>query len=391
MAPGTGATAYYQYVYDPEGNLIATTTRTSAGCDLNIAPWQNFVVDQYGNQITELDAAGNWKHTNVFANGELLATYSPTGVHFAMGDWQGSKRVQASAAGAIEDTCWNLPFNDGLGCSASSGTDATEHHYTGKEYDPFTGLDLFGARDFTKYSGRFISPDWSVKPEDIPYADLENPQSLNLYAYVRNNPLTNVDADGHYIPFQQQWPTTGWGSSGTLQMIASFTSSITGSMFADLAQQQTAQQQAAQIPGAVKSAIMNSVNASNAPSGADTTGGFHEESGIAGTNAAGGLVVSPDQPGAYSNPDTSNHVSTTHTPVDADARNSIANVTVMWHVHPSGTTATHGWVQPPSAQDQSVVVPGPINIVVGAGNRTVYFYNGSSNVQSMSLKNFMKP
>ncbi len=238
LAPGTGATAYYQYVYDPEGNLIATTTRTSAGCDLNIAPWQNFVVDQYGNQITELDAAGNWKHTNVFANGELLATYSPTGVHFAMGDWQGSKRVQASAAGAIEDTCWNLPFNDGLGCSASSGTDATEHHYTGKEYDPFTGLDLFGARDFTKYSGRFISPDWSVKPEDIPYADLENPQSLNLYAYVRNNPLTNVDDDGHYIPFQQQWPTTGWGSSGTLQMIASFTSSITGSMFADLAQQQ---------------------------------------------------------------------------------------------------------------------------------------------------------
>jgi hypothetical protein len=38
-----------------------------------------------------------------------------------------------------------------------------------------------------------------------------------------------------------------------------------------------------------------------------------------------------------------------------------------------------------------VVVPGPINIVVGAGNKTVYFYNGSSNVQHMSLKQFMTP
>src|SRR6185312_13608820 len=31
----------------------------------------------------------------------------------------------------------------------------------------------------------------------IPYANLENPQSLNLYAYVGNNPVTNVDKDGH--------------------------------------------------------------------------------------------------------------------------------------------------------------------------------------------------
>jgi hypothetical protein len=136
---------------------------------------------------------------------------------------------------------------------------------------------------------------------------------------------------------------------------------------------------------------MNSVNASNAPSGNDTTGGFHEESGVAGTNAAGGLVVLPDKPGPYSNPDTSNHVSTTHTPVDQDQRNSVSTFTVFWHVHPSGSTATHAWAQPPSAQDQSVVVPGPINIVVGAGNKTVYFYNGSSNVQHMSLKQFMTP
>ena len=45
--------------------------------------------------------------------------------------------------------------------------------------------------------GRFMSPDWSAKVEPVPYAKLDNPQSLNLYAYVMNNPMTRFDADGH--------------------------------------------------------------------------------------------------------------------------------------------------------------------------------------------------
>lgn len=31
----------------------------------------------------------------------------------------------------------------------------------------------------------------------MPYADLTDPQKLNLYSYVRNNPLSKVDPDGH--------------------------------------------------------------------------------------------------------------------------------------------------------------------------------------------------
>jgi len=45
--------------------------------------------------------------------------------------------------------------------------------------------------------GRFMSPDWSAKEEPVPYAKLDNPQSLNLYSYVWNNPLSRADADGH--------------------------------------------------------------------------------------------------------------------------------------------------------------------------------------------------
>jgi hypothetical protein len=37
-------------------------------------------------------------------------------------------------------------------------------------------------------------------PEPVPFADFDNPQSLNLYAYVGNNPLSRADKDGHCYP-----------------------------------------------------------------------------------------------------------------------------------------------------------------------------------------------
>jgi hypothetical protein len=45
--------------------------------------------------------------------------------------------------------------------------------------------------------GRFLSPDWSAIPWAVPYSDLTNPQSLNLYVYGANNPLRFRDLDGH--------------------------------------------------------------------------------------------------------------------------------------------------------------------------------------------------
>jgi RHS repeat-associated protein len=66
-----------------------------------------------------------------------------------------------------------------------------------QQADSATGLDYFGARYLSGAQGRFTSPDWSAAPEPIPYASLEEPQSLNLYAYVRNNPLAHRDEDGH--------------------------------------------------------------------------------------------------------------------------------------------------------------------------------------------------
>jgi hypothetical protein len=48
--------------------------------------------------------------------------------------------------------------------------------------------------------GRFMVPDWAAKPTTVPYANFGDPQSLNLYAYVGNRPVTRFDVNGHCDP-----------------------------------------------------------------------------------------------------------------------------------------------------------------------------------------------
>jgi RHS repeat-associated protein len=71
--------------------------------------------------------------------------------------------------------------------------------FTGKERDTESGLDMFGARYYGSGLGRFMTPDWAAKATAVPYAMFGDPQTLNLYGYVRNNPLSHVDADGHCL------------------------------------------------------------------------------------------------------------------------------------------------------------------------------------------------
>ena len=42
-----------------------------------------------------------------------------------------------------------------------------------------------------------MSPDRSAKEEPVPYAKLDDPQTLNLFGYVQNNPVSRFDNDGH--------------------------------------------------------------------------------------------------------------------------------------------------------------------------------------------------
>jgi RHS repeat-associated protein len=114
-----------------------------------------------------------------------------------------------SAAGAIENESDYYPWGGELKITAA---DAGNHYkFTGKERDAESGLDYFGARYYGNALGRWVTPDWEEKPSSVPYASLGDPQTLNLYSYVRGLPTTKVDLNGHgwWSDFKERW-VNGW-------------------------------------------------------------------------------------------------------------------------------------------------------------------------------------
>jgi len=69
--------------------------------------------------------------------------------------------------------------------------DGVRQKFTQKERDNETGLDYFLVRHYSSAHGRFTQPDdWGGTALD--------PQTLNLYSYVTNNPLVFIDPTGHF-------------------------------------------------------------------------------------------------------------------------------------------------------------------------------------------------
>jgi RHS repeat-associated protein len=199
------------YIYDGSGIRVAKGQLSRFTCDFNSADTTTYngfaantswALGQSGEQLGEWKLTGStwtWQHSNVYA-GKLLGTYDTKGLHFYFDDWLGTRRIQTNATGQLELTCQSLPYGNGENCTPTAlatAEDPTEQHFTGKERDVETGNDYFDARYYASAMGRFMSPDWAAKEEPVPYATFDDPQSLNLYSYVRNNPLSRADKDGH--------------------------------------------------------------------------------------------------------------------------------------------------------------------------------------------------
>ena len=123
----------------------------------------------------------------------------------------------------VVDSMDYLPYGEQI-----AGSWGSTHKFTGKERDSETSLDYFGARYYANAFGRFLTPDWSAGPATVPYAHLENPQTLNLYAYVDNNPISSMDPDGHRTESMVA-PTGSWG----LDTMFSFSETVTEYFSAD--------------------------------------------------------------------------------------------------------------------------------------------------------------
>jgi RHS repeat-associated protein len=111
-----------------------------------------------------------------------------------MGGWIGAEtRVRGidlaveAGIGAIEVP--SSGTHPGIGYAYDETASDRANQYNGRIYDPGTGFHNYGARMYWPQIGRFISADPAgMHPE--------NPQSLNRYAYVWNNPYKFIDPDG---------------------------------------------------------------------------------------------------------------------------------------------------------------------------------------------------
>jgi RHS repeat-associated protein len=182
------------YVYDGEGRRVSKAASTFT---------TNYLYDAFGKVVQE---------TTIPVTGTSYPTQAPfTGTEYPIRDHLGSTRVSLNSQGQVVRRWDFLPFGEeivaGVGGRGAdyepsnsvypATPDAVLRKFTGKERDAETGLDYFGARYFSGAQGRFTSPDWADKPEPVPFANLSDPQTLNLYGYVRNNPLSKADPDGH--------------------------------------------------------------------------------------------------------------------------------------------------------------------------------------------------
>jgi RHS repeat-associated protein len=268
--------------------------------------------------------------------------------------------------------CYDADFYPFGGERDVVDTCTQNYKFEGKIRDTETGNDDFGARYYTSRLGRWLSADWSAVPAPVPYANLTNPQTLNLYAMVSDNPETFADLDGHDTTTTCT-PLAGATSCASTNSTPPppggkdpnpNTGTGTGQSTT-----QTAEQLAAEVPQNVKNAILASVNASNSPTADDKKGGFHEEGGMAVTTDAGQVVL-PAVPGPYSKPgDKDGHIDPgkSANPTKLDVK----SLDIMWHVHPKGG-AGRSFDQPPSPRDLANAAA-KINIVVGAANQRFIF------------------
>jgi RHS repeat-associated protein len=121
-------------------------------------------------------------------SGGSVAVYNSSGLaYYRHSDWVGSSRFASTPARALYFDGAYAPFGENY---AQTGT--TDLSFTGMNQDTVSNLFDFPAREYNGIHGRWPSPD----PAGIGSLHPGDPQSLNRYAYVRNNPLRLTDPSG---------------------------------------------------------------------------------------------------------------------------------------------------------------------------------------------------
>ncbi len=141
--------------------------------------------------VIETDGAGNFQYRYISFNGMRVSREEANDWvdHYGL-DALGNVRYVYGNNGTWDISDY-YPFGGERAVSSSTNN---RYKFTGKERDSESGLDNFGARYDSSSLGRFMSPDPVIRA-GLPL-DTHDPQSWNMYAYARNNPVNLTDPDG---------------------------------------------------------------------------------------------------------------------------------------------------------------------------------------------------
>jgi RHS repeat-associated protein len=171
------------YAYDGDGRRVSKSTG------------KLYWYGSGGDILSETDASGNTTAEYIFFGGKRIAMLPASGAPiYYVEDLLGTSRVITTNTGVV---CYDADFYPYGGERSYTNTCPQNYTFEGKERDTETGNDDFGARYYSNRFGRWLSADWSSVPAPVPYANLTNPQTLNLYAMVADDPESFADLDGH--------------------------------------------------------------------------------------------------------------------------------------------------------------------------------------------------
>ena len=148
--------------------------------------------------------------------GELCAGTATEAVIWQLTDQVGSVRMVMNESGAVQDRHDTAPFGDEINWGAVRATNAAQAgqtsaeasaattstglygwnetmraRYGGLERDTPTGLEHTQWRKYDGWQGRWTTTDPSLGSMSV-----GDPQSLNRYSYVQNDPVNGVDPRG---------------------------------------------------------------------------------------------------------------------------------------------------------------------------------------------------
>ncbi|MFI6341117.1 RHS repeat-associated core domain-containing protein [Streptomyces sp. NPDC050535] len=170
----TEGTKTTDYLYDAHGELLIR--RGPVKTVLYLA----------GQELHYDTAAKKFTAQRYYPAGDATAVRTEAGLSWMIDDHHGTASMTVDATTQAVTRRYTKPFGETRGTAPSAWPD--DKGFLGKPADADTGLTHIGAREYDPATGRFLSVDPVLAPDDH--------ESLNGYAYANNTPVTKSDPTG---------------------------------------------------------------------------------------------------------------------------------------------------------------------------------------------------